>query len=101
MSYEDKSNWCDTVVLHVNVPTGMKFQMIAVTVYVERGQKFDQFPEYHMKTPLEDFSAKIRKEDFFRPTLKIESLHKNNNNKLCRSQKCNCQEYSVSASLHS
>jgi hypothetical protein len=33
------------------------------------------FPKYHMKILLEDFHAKLRKENIFKPTVGKESLH--------------------------
>jgi hypothetical protein len=40
---------------------------------------FDKFPKYHMKILLEDFNAKVGKEDIFKPTIGNESLHKISN----------------------
>jgi hypothetical protein len=37
---------------------------------------FDKFPTCHMKMMLEDFSAKVGREDIFKPTIGNESLHK-------------------------
>jgi hypothetical protein len=39
---------------------------------------FDKFPKHHMKTLL-DFSAKVGREDIFKPTVQNESLHKISN----------------------
>jgi hypothetical protein len=36
---------------------------------------FDKFPKYNMKILLGDFSAKVGKEDIFKPTVGNESLH--------------------------
>jgi ribosomal protein L24E len=46
-------------------------------------QIFDKFPKYHMKILLIDFSAKVDREDIFKPTIGNESLHViNNDNKV-------------------
>jgi hypothetical protein len=42
--------------------------------------KFYKFHNYHTKNLLGDFSAKIGREDIFKPTIGNESLHENNNN---------------------
>jgi hypothetical protein len=47
--------------------------------YEEPEQVFDKFPKYHMKILLGDFSAKVGREDVFKPTTKNESLHKISN----------------------
>jgi hypothetical protein len=39
----------------------------------------DKFPKYHMKTMLGDFLVKLCKEDVFKPTTAIESIHKVSN----------------------
>jgi len=43
--------------------------------YEELEQVFDHFPKYHMKMLLEDFNAKVGRENIFRPTIGQESLH--------------------------
>jgi hypothetical protein len=43
--------------------------------YEELDGVFDQFPKYHMKILFGDFSAKVGKEDIFKPTFGNESLH--------------------------
>jgi hypothetical protein len=40
---------------------------------VEHG--FDKFPKYHMKILLGDFSAKVVREDIFKPTVGYESSY--------------------------
>jgi hypothetical protein len=46
---------------------------------VELERIFDKFRKYHMKILLGDFSAKIGREDIFKPTVENESLHKISN----------------------
>jgi hypothetical protein len=43
--------------------------------YEEIGHVFDQFPRYDMKILLGDFSAKVGRENIFKPTIRKESLH--------------------------
>jgi hypothetical protein len=40
---------------------------------------FCHFPKYHMKFRLGDFNAKVGREDIFKPTTGIESLHQDSN----------------------
>jgi hypothetical protein len=47
--------------------------------YEELERVFDKFPKYHMKILLGDFSAKVGREDIFKPTISNESLHKISN----------------------
>jgi hypothetical protein len=53
-----KGHWCDIVVLNVHAPTENK-DGIKDSFYEEIEQVFDQFPRYHMKILLGDFSAKV------------------------------------------
>jgi hypothetical protein len=63
MSYTTlKGRWYD-IVLNVHAPT----------------QLFDQFPRYHMQILLEDFNAKVGREDIFKPIIGNESLHEASN----------------------
>jgi hypothetical protein len=45
------------------------------SLYKELECVFDQFLKYHMKILLGDFSAKIGREDIFKPRIGNESLH--------------------------
>jgi hypothetical protein len=47
--------------------------------YEELGRVFDQFPRYDMKILLGDFSAKVGRENIFKPTIGNESLHEISN----------------------
>jgi hypothetical protein len=47
--------------------------------YEEIEQVFDPFPKYLMKILLEDFNAKLVKEDIFKLTIGNESLHQDRN----------------------
>ena len=45
---------------------------------------FHHFPKYHMKILLGDFSAKVGKEDIFKPTIGQKSLHQDSNDNVVR-----------------
>jgi hypothetical protein len=47
--------------------------------YEELERVFDKFPKYHTKVLLGDFSAKVGKEEMFKPTIGNESLHEISN----------------------
>jgi hypothetical protein len=47
--------------------------------YEEIERVFDKFPKYHTKILLEDFTAKVGREDIFKPTSGNESLHETGN----------------------
>jgi len=53
--------------------------MIQKTVYEESEKVSDQFPKYHMEFLLGDFNAKVGRENIFKPTIGIESLHQDSN----------------------
>jgi hypothetical protein len=42
-------------------------------------QVIDHFPKYHTKILLEDFNAKLERNDTFKPTIGSESLHEDSN----------------------
>jgi hypothetical protein len=55
--------------------------------YKELEGVFDKFPKYHMNILLEDFNAKVGREDIFKPTTWNENLHKISNDKGVRTVK--------------
>jgi endonuclease/exonuclease/phosphatase family metal-dependent hydrolase len=59
----------------VHAPTEEKCGDSKDSLYEELEQVFDHFPKYHMKILLGDFNAKLGREDTFKPTIGIESLH--------------------------
>jgi hypothetical protein len=67
--------WCHIIVLNVRAPTEGKTDYVKDIFYEELKRVFDEFPKYHMKILLGDFNAKVGKEDIFKPTIGIESLH--------------------------
>jgi hypothetical protein len=60
--------WCNIIVLNAHVPTEEK-----------NDDSKDSFPNYHMKTQLGDFNAKLGREDIFTPVIGNESLHEDSN----------------------
>jgi hypothetical protein len=48
--------------------------------YEELERVFNKFPKYHMKILLGYFSAKVGREDIFKPTVGNEGLHDISNN---------------------
>jgi hypothetical protein len=74
MSYiTPRGPWCD-IVLNVHVPTEDKTDM-KDSFSKELERVFDKFPKYHMKMLLGDFSAKVSREDIFKPTIRYENVH--------------------------
>jgi hypothetical protein len=65
----------------VHSPIEDKDDDINDNVYKELEQVFDQFPRYHMKIFLRDFSAKVGREDIFKPIIGNECLHEAGNDK--------------------
>jgi hypothetical protein len=47
--------------------------------FEELEQVFNHYPKYHMKILLEDFTAKLEREDIFKPTIGNGSLHQDSN----------------------
>jgi hypothetical protein len=65
--------------LNVHAPTEDKIDDIKDRFYEELEQIFDKFPRNHMKILLEDFNAKVGREDIFKTTIGNESLHEISN----------------------
>jgi hypothetical protein len=89
--------WCDSILLNVITPTKNK-------CYDTKDSFYGKIkPKYHMQILLGVFSAKVGREDIFKPTIGNESLHETSNDNaigvaLCRIRISNCQEYSVPTS---
>jgi hypothetical protein len=65
-------------VLNVHAPTEDKIDDMKDRFY-ELEWVFDKFQKYHMKILLEDFNAKVGREDVFKPTTGNKSLHEISN----------------------
>jgi hypothetical protein len=63
----------------VHAPTEDKIYDVKDRFYEELEHVFHKFPRYHMKILLEDFNAKVGREDIFKSTIGNESLHENSN----------------------
>ena len=60
-------------------PNGEKSDDLKDSVYKEIDRLLDHFPKYHTKILLGEFDAKLGTEDIFKPTIRNESLHQDNN----------------------
>jgi hypothetical protein len=56
-----RGHWHDDIVLNVHSPTENKSNHTNDSFYEELKCLFGQFPEYHIKILLENFSAKLGK----------------------------------------
>jgi hypothetical protein len=95
--------WCDIIVLNVHAPTENKINGMKDSFYEELERVFDKLPKYHMKILLGDFSAKVGREDIFKP-IGNEGLHEISNDNgvtvvnFATSRKSNCKKYNVPTS---
>jgi hypothetical protein len=74
-----RGHWCHTIVLNIHAPTEDKSYDLKDSFCEELEHVFDKVPKYHMKILLEDFNAKVGREDIFKPTIGNESLHEISN----------------------
>jgi hypothetical protein len=70
-----RGHWFHIIVLNVHAPAEDKINYVKDSFYEELECIFDKFTKYHMKILLGDISAKIGREDIFKPTIGNESLH--------------------------
>jgi hypothetical protein len=70
-----RGRWCNIIALNVHAPTEEKSDDSKDSFYEELEQVCDHFPKYHTKILLEDFNAKLGREDTFKPMIRNESLH--------------------------
>jgi hypothetical protein len=59
----------------MHAPTQNKSDDTKNSFYKELEYVLEQFLKYHMKMLLGAFSAEVRREDIFKPTIRNESLH--------------------------
>jgi hypothetical protein len=71
--------WFHIIVLNVHAPTEDKIDDVKDRFYEEMECILHKFPKYHMKMLLQDFNAKVDKEDIFKLTIGNESLNKISN----------------------
>jgi hypothetical protein len=94
-------HWCNIIVLNVHAPTEDKIEEIKDTFYEGLEHVFDKFPKWHMKILLENFSAKVAREDLFKPPTGNESLYEtSNDNGVKNSQLCISKNLSKVWCLH-
>jgi hypothetical protein len=74
-----RGRWCNSVVLNVHAPCEDKGDDVKDSFCEELERVFDQFPRYDMKILLGDFSAKVGRENIFKPTIGKDSLHEISN----------------------
>ena len=67
------------IVVNVHAPSEEKSDESKDSFYEELEQVFDHFSKYHMKILLGEFSAKMGRENIFKPTIGQESLHQDGN----------------------
>jgi hypothetical protein len=58
--------WCHIIVLYFHASTEIIIDNVKDSFYEELECVFDKFPKYHMNILLEDFSAKVGREDIFK-----------------------------------
>jgi hypothetical protein len=69
-----RGRWCDIIVLNVHTPTEDKIDDKKDSFYDELEPEFDKFSKYDTKILLGDLSAKVGREDIFKPTTKNERV---------------------------
>jgi hypothetical protein len=65
--------------VNIHAPTEVKIDDIKDSFYEELECVFDKFSNCHIKMLLGDFSAKVGREDIFKPANGNESLHEISN----------------------
>jgi len=74
-----RGRWRNIIVVNVHAPSEEKSDESKDSFYEEIEQVFDHFPKYHMKMLLGDISAKVGRENIFKPTIGQESLRQDSN----------------------
>jgi len=70
-----KGSWCNTSILNVHAPNEEKSDDTKGSFCEELEQVFYHFCKYHTKILLQDFSAKVGRENIFKPTIGNEGLN--------------------------
>jgi hypothetical protein len=73
-----RGRWCN-IVLNAHARTEEKGDDSKDSFYEELGDIFYHFPKHHMKILLQDFNAKLGRDDSFKPTIGNESSHQDSN----------------------
>jgi hypothetical protein len=74
-----RGRWCHIIVLNIHAPTEDKTDDVKASFYKEVERVFDKFPKYHMNILLEDFNAKVSRENILKPAIRNETLHEISN----------------------
>jgi hypothetical protein len=64
-----RDRWCHIVVLNVHAPAEDEIDYVKDNFIPEVGTLFNKFSKYHTKILLGDFSAKVDKEEIFKPII--------------------------------
>jgi hypothetical protein len=70
-----RGRWWNIIALNVHAPCEDEVGEEKDSFFEELGRVVGQFPEYDMKIILDDFNAKIGRENIFKPAIGNESLH--------------------------
>ena len=70
-----RGHWSNIIVLNAHEPSEEKNYDSKDSFYEESEQVFDHFLNYQMKILLEDFNAKLEKDNIFKPKIGNKSLH--------------------------
>ena len=74
----------ENIVLNVHVPSEEKSDVSKDSFYEELEQVFDHFPKHQMKILLEDFNAKVGRDNILKTTIGNDSLHQDSNDNVVR-----------------
>ena len=74
-----RGRWCNIIVVNVHASSEEKSDESKDSFCEELEQVFDHFLKYHMKMLLEDFNAKVERENIFKSTIGQDSLHQDSN----------------------
>jgi hypothetical protein len=64
-----RDRWCNIIVVNVHAQCEDTRDDIKDSFYEELGRVFDQCPKCNLKILLDDFNAKVGREDIFKPTI--------------------------------
>jgi hypothetical protein len=80
VSYIDlRGRWCNIIILNVHAPGEEKSDDSKDSFYEKLEQILYHFLKYRLKIPLGYFSAKVGRQNIFKPTIVDESLHQGSN----------------------
>jgi hypothetical protein len=92
--------WCN-IVVNMHAPCEDTSDDIKDSFYEEIGCVFYQFPRYDIKVLLDDFNAKVGKEDIFKQTIENKSSHETSNDHGVRVINfAMCQKQNIPSSKH-